>query len=169
MKTKLLTLAMVLFIAGTALSQRTLNTENIKEISGIVTEVNHPVAKISGDDGTLYELRMGPFWYWSKNNLSLSANSAIVIRGEVKNLNGINQIYPYDLTQNGTKIVLANDNGTPKWLKGKGIRNGRGNNCFRNGRGNKGNNDNWNGRGNGRGYGRGYGRGNNPNCPYINK
>jgi len=163
MKTKILTLAMVLIISGTLFAQRTLNTENIKEISGTVTEVNHPVAKISGDDGTLYELRMGPYWYWSNNNLSLSANTAIVLRGEVKNLNGINQIYPYDLTQNGTKIVLANDDGTPKWFKGKGKRGNRGNNSFR--KGNRGNNENWNGRGNGRGYG----RGNNPNCPYRNK
>lgn len=165
MKTKILTLVMVLFITGTVLAQRTLNTENLKEISGTVTEIDHPIAKITGDDGILYELRMGPFWYWSKNNLSLSANSAIVIRGEVNTRNGINEIYPYDITQNGTKIILANENGTPKWSKGNGYRGGKGYYCFRNQRGNRWNNDNWSGRG----YGRGYGRGNNPNCPYRNK
>ena len=155
MKTKTLLLGLLIFFAVNVFSQTNTYTGNI-------TEVNHPVAKFLGSDGTAYQIMMGPYWFWADKGYKLLLESA-TIKGELSVNNGINTIYPYEITQNGTTIKLKDDKGISLWSGNKGNGNGKGN-CWRNGNGN----GNGRGKGNcwGNGNGNGRGRGNNPNCPY---
>ena len=166
MKKQLILTLLVMFIAASVFAQRTLNPENIKTISGTITSIDHPVAKFKADDGTVYDLRMGPYWYWQNNNYSLTATYATV-KGEIESKNGVNEIYPSEIEQSGSTIKLADDKGFPLWSKGgKGWDKGKGNGkgcpncpCWKN----KNNNDNSSGW-QGRGFGN---RGR--NCPYRNR
>lgn len=173
MKVKLILTLMIMFIVSSAFAQRTLNPDNIKTISGTITSVDHPIAKFKADDGTEYDLRMGPYWYWQNNNYSLT-NTNATVKGEVGIKNGVNEIYPSEIEQNGTTIKLTDDKGYPLWSNGgKAWNKG-------NGKGwKKGNGKGWNGKGqcwkrtdntndNSGWQGRGFAnRGR--NCPYRNR
>ena len=180
MKVKLFLTLMIMFITASVFAQRTLNPDNVKTINGTITSVNHPTAIFKADDGTEYELRMGPYWYWQNNKYTLT-NTSATVKGEVKEVNDKNEIYPSEIEQSGSKIKLTDDKGFPLWLKdGKGWKKG-------NGKGwKKGNGKDWkkgNGKSRNRGQcrinsdnsednsvwqGRGFGR-RAVNCPYRNK
>jgi hypothetical protein len=134
MKKVLLTL-IVLFIATATFAQRAnrqWSNENVQTVSGTIYDNTRPTSYMKTDDGTYYKVHLGPIWYWNDNNYSLLQSSA-TIKGNVKTINGEYHIYPFTIEQGGTKIILADDNGVPKWdnSNGKGWRNGRGN-CRRN-------------------------------------
>jgi hypothetical protein len=90
--------------------------------------VNHPIATFKSEDGIAYQIHMGPYWYWLNNGYKLN-NETATIKGEVKTVNGINELYPIEVTQNGTTIKLTDDKGIPLWAgyNGNGRGNGRGN------------------------------------------
>jgi hypothetical protein len=172
MKKQLILTLLVMFIAASVFAQRTLNPDNIKTISGTITSIEHPVAKFKADDGTEYDLRMGPYRYWQNNNYSLTTTDATV-KGEVNIKNGVNEIYPSEIEQSGSTIKLTNDKGFPLWSKGgKAWNKGNGKGWKKgNGKGwnkgqcrmrldNKDDNSGWQGRGFGN-------RGR--NCPYGNR
>jgi hypothetical protein len=143
MKTLKLALAFLtlLFFSNIASAQRSDQTtseaydvDNVQTVSGEITEVNHPIAKMKGDDGNEYEIHMGPFWYWDQNQYKLQHQVRAQVKGEVKQVQGRYEFYPWEITQEGKTMTFADDNGVPKWSKGKGMRHGNG-------------------------YGKGYGRG----------
>ena len=148
MKNLLMLLAFLL-LTTVAFAQRANNqwsNENVQTVSGTITDNQRPSGSLKTSDGTEYIVHLGPVWFWNNNNYNLSLSDAS-IKGNVKTINGQNHLYPFTIEQNGNKIVLADDNGTPKWgsNKGNGNRNGNGNgrgNCWGNGNGNG------NGRGN---------------------
>ena len=136
MKTKiLLTLAVIVFTGSSLFAQRTFNSANVKTYTGTITNVDHPVAYFTSDDGTKYEVRMGPYWFWNQNGYKLEANTAATIKGETGIDNGVNEIYPWDIIQGSKTIKLVDDNGYPKWSIGDGNKNcngwGKGN-CGKN-------------------------------------
>jgi hypothetical protein len=155
MKFKLLLSAALLLITTIVYSQ--ISTGNAYDpivVSGKITDVNHPVATLKADDGTVYTIRMGPYWFWSEKNYKLATDAAVV-KGETKLVNGANVLYPSEITQNGSTIKLADENGNPYWKKGNGNGNGNGRGtCRGNGNGNNGN---------------GRGSGNCCQCPCKNK
>lgn len=171
MKKQILIFAIIVLTFSMAFAQRTLNPDDVKELTGTITSVNHPVAIFKADDGTEYEVRLGPYWYWVDNNYKLEANTAATIKGEVNSK--YKEIYPFEITQSGNTIKLADDKGLPLWSRGGKGWQGRGYG-WRGGRGwgrgccccwrwqNSDNDDNWQGRGWGRGYGW-------RNCPYRNR
>lgn len=172
MKVKLILTMLIMFIATSVFAQRTLNPDNIKTITGTITSVDHPIAKFKADDGTEYDLRMGPYWYWQNNKYTLT-NTSATVKGEVKTVNGNNEIYPSEIEQSGSTIKLTDDKGLPLWSKGgKGWNKGNGKGWKKgNGKGwNRGqcwrgiNNDNDNSGWQGRGFGRRAG-----DCPYRNR
>lgn len=174
MKVKLILTLLVMFMATSVFAQRTLNPENIKTITGTIINVNHPVAKFKADDGTEYDVRMGPYWYWENNNYSLTTNISATIKGETSINNSVNEIYPFEIEQNGTTIKLADEKGFTLWSNGgKGWNKGKGYGWK------KGNGKGWGGRGqcwrksensndNSGWLGRGF-RNRSINCPYRNK
>jgi hypothetical protein len=145
-KTLLLILT-ISFLASTAFAQRAnkqWGNENVQTISGIIYDNSRPTSYIKTDDGTYYKIHLGPIWYWNDNNYNLLLSFA-KIKGNVKTINGEYHLYPFTIEQDGNKIILADDNGVPKWGNCKGRNNGtqngnghgRGNgNCCRNGNGN---------------------------------
>ena len=160
MKSKLFLTTVIIFIATTLFAQRSdsrgerWDTDNVQTISGTITSVNHPIAVIKSDNGTEYQIHMGPYWFWNQNNYKLLVDVSATIKGEVKTKNNSNDIYPWDITQNGTTMKFADEKEVPNWSGGNVRGKGKGN-CFRNGNG-------W-GRGNNcNGWGRG-------NCPRKNK
>jgi hypothetical protein len=145
-----LVLTVVFLMAGFAYSQRSdgttseyIDVDNVQTVEGEITDVNHPIAKMKGDDGKEYEVHMGPFWYWDENQYKLQHNVRARIKGEVKEVQGRYEFYPWEIVQDGKTMTFADDKGVPSWSKGKGK-----------------------GKGNGKGKGYGKGRG---NCPYRNK
>jgi hypothetical protein len=146
MKTIFLTLTIMLLTTVT-FAQRANNkwsNENVQTISGTIYDNSRPTSYMISDNGTYYKVHLGPIWFWNQNNYSLQTG-AIKIKGNVKTINSEYQIYPFTIEQGDNKIILADDNGVPKWgnSKGKGWRNGNGNgwkngngigrgNCWRN-------------------------------------
>lgn len=135
MKIRINIAVILLLFAGIVLGQRNTNSFEPVTITGSITEVNHPIAVFKADDGVVYQIHMGPYWYWLNNGYKLN-NETATIKGEVKTLNDVNELYPVEVTQNGNTIKLTDDKGVPLWASN-----------FNNG------------------YGRGYGR-NNANCMY---
>lgn len=150
MKLKFNLVMLLILLTGFAFAQRnTTDTFTPVTITGNITEVNHPIATFKSEDGTEYQIHMGPYWYWLDNGYKLNNESA-VITGEVKTVNGINELYPVEVSQNSATIKLTDEKGIPLWASNWGNGNGRGN-------GYGWNNGNGNGRGNGW---------NNGNCKY---
>ncbi len=152
MKTLKLIIAIftLLFLANSAPAQRSDGTtseafdvDNVQTVSGDITEVNHPIAKMKGDDGKEYEIHMGPFWYWDDNGYKLQHQVRAQIKGEVKEVQGRYEFYPWEITQDGKTMTFADDNGVPKWSKGNGKGKGYGRGKGYNGQG-KGKCKNWN-------------------------
>ena len=158
MKTKLITAVVILLFTTVLWAQRNDNqgerwdTDDVRTITGTIMSVNHPIAVIKADNGTEYNIHMGPYWFWNKNDYKLTANTEATVKGEVKTVNSANELYPWEITQSGITMKFADDNGVPNWSGGKGNGRGKGN-CWRN------NNNN----------GNGWGRGNCCNCPCRNK
>lgn len=143
---KLMLVMIMLFVVSTiTFAQRATymwGNDNVKTITGTITENQRPCAILKASDGKEYRVHLGPIWYWEQNGYNLLLSEA-TIKGNVRELNGVYDIFPFTIEQSGKVMTFADDNGVPKWSGGKG----------------------W-GRGYGRGYGwgRGYGRG--WNCPY---
>ncbi len=138
---KLLILAFVLVavtLANAQVASRQWGNDNVQTITGTVTDNQRPAGSIKTSDGSEYVIHFGPVWFWNQSKYMISLAEA-TIKGNVKTLDGKNHIYPFTIEQNGNKIVLADDNGVPKWGNGTGNGYGRGNgkgNCWRNGNNN---------------------------------
>jgi hypothetical protein len=148
----IITIAIILLISVYAYAQRgnwNWGNDNVQTISGTVTDNSRPCGFIKADDGKIYKIHLGPIWYWNQNDYALALTTA-TIKGNVKEISGEYDVFPYTITQNGKTMTFADDNGIPKWSNGKGNGNGRGN-CW------------------GRENGNGWGRGNCGNCPWRNK
>ena len=119
-----ITLSLVIFSAFSI----TKSGNDVQTITGTITSVDHPVAKMKADDGKEYTVYMGPYWFWNENNYSLSANMSAEIKGDV---NGTD-LYPWTIVQDGKTMTFTDDKGAPKWGNGKcqyrdGSGKGRGN------------------------------------------
>lgn len=160
---KLLVLAFVLVavtLANAQVANRQWGNDNVQTITGTVTDNQRPSGSIKTSDGTEYVVHLGPVWFWNQSKYMLSLAEA-TIKGNVKVLDGKSHIYPFTIEQNGTKMVLADENGVPKWGNGNGWGKGNGRvygwkNGNKNGCNNNcGNCPNGRGNGNGNGWGRG--------------
>jgi hypothetical protein len=101
----------------------TLDTDDGKTLSGTITTVDHPIATFKTDDGKEYQIHMGPYWFWQREDYSLKPNAKAKVKGEVENGKGIMHFYPWEIVQNGKTLKLADDDGVPNWA---GKRGGRG-------------------------------------------
>jgi hypothetical protein len=144
MKTLKLALALLtlVFFSNIASAQRSdgktseyIDIDNVQTVSGEITDVSQPIAKMKGDDGNEYEIHMGPFWYWNDNGYKLQHQVRAQVRGEVKQNQGRYEFYPWEIVQDGKTMTFADDNGVPKWSKKKGKGPGNGNGKGYNGRG----------------------------------
>jgi hypothetical protein len=128
MKTLIMSGIVILFFALTTFSQN-----NIKTISGTVTDNVRPCGYIKSDDGQEYKIHLGPVWYWNDNNYELKLSS-VQIKGYIDGTD----IWPYEIIQDGKTMKFADDNGNPLWSNGKGNKKGNGwgkgnkGNCWRN-------------------------------------
>ncbi len=128
MKFKINLVIVLVLLSGIALAQRnTIDTFSPITITGNVSEVNHPIATFKADDGTTYQIHMGPYWYWLDNGYKLN-NETATIKGETKTVDGVNELYPVEVTQNGNTIKLTDEKGVPLWSKFNGSGKSRGNN-----------------------------------------
>lgn len=123
------------------------DTDEIKTLSGTITKIDHPLATLKADDGKEYQIHMGPYWFWQREDFALKANAKATVKGEVENVKGMMHFYPWEIVQDGKTMKLADDDGVPEWA---GRRSGRG---YRQDQGMR--YGNWRSRGN---YGHGCGR-----------
>jgi len=82
-------------------------------IQGKVTELQHPIALVKGDDGKLYRVRLGPYWYWKKKGYKLSPGEKIRILGFKKG----KLVFPIVITTKGRKYLIRDECGVPLWRK----------------------------------------------------
>jgi hypothetical protein len=88
---------------------------DVQTISGTITSVDHPIAKMKSDDGSEYTIYMGPYWFWRDNGYSLQTNANVQVKGEVKG----NDLYPWEIIQDGKTMTFTDSQGIPKWSNGK--------------------------------------------------
>lgn len=98
-------------------------------VSGLVVKVNHPLAELKAADGKVYEMRLGPIWFWKNKNYELKSGEKAEVYGALKEDNGKLYLFPYKITQAKNTIILSGDDGLPLWSKGgkgsgkRGLRN----------------------------------------------
>ncbi len=119
----LITIILTLFLSISAFSQNQNNAINrwssskVITVSGEIVYVQHPLANIKSSDGKTYELRLGPIWFWNKNNYELKAGQKAEIKGTVAEQNGKLYLFPSVIIQNGKTIKLTGDTGVPLWSR----------------------------------------------------
>lgn len=108
--------------------------DNVHTITGTITDNIRPFGLIKSDDGKIYKIHLGPFWYWDQNNYSLALTNATIKGNLIEN-----DLFPQTITQNGKTMTFTDDNGIPKWSQtgqnglNNQYRNGCGScNCWRN-------------------------------------
>lgn len=91
------------------------NADDTITLKGVFTDVTRPVVKFKTDDGTDYQVHVGPYWYWEENKYIIQVNSNAEIFG--KKEPGLNEIYAFSIIQDGKTIKLVDDNNNPLWWK----------------------------------------------------
>lgn len=106
------------------------DVDNVQTMKGIITEVKHPYATFKSEDGKEYRVHMGPQWYWEREKFQLKHNVKAQIKGEVKEVQGRYEFYPWEIVQDGKTMTLAGQDGKPIWSGGKegkrGTKSGKG-------------------------------------------
>lgn len=97
--------------------------DDVKTISGTITNVDHPRATLKAADGKEYEIHLGPYWFWQRHQYALEKGAKVEAKGETEDVKGTMQIYPWQIREGKNVITLANDDGVPEWA---GRRNSRG-------------------------------------------
>ena len=87
-------------------------------VSGEIVNVQHPIAELKSKDGQTFEMRLGPIWFWNKNNYELKAGEKAEVKGTVAEQNGKLYLFPSTIIQNGKTIKLTGDTGLPLWSGG---------------------------------------------------
>lgn len=91
------------------------DTDDVKTISGTITEVNHPRAILKGADGKEYEIHLGPYWYWQRHHYALEKGAKVEVKGETEDVKGTMHVYPWQIKEGKNVIMLADDDGVPGW------------------------------------------------------
>jgi len=82
------------------------------QLKGELTMIARPATFVT--NGKTYKLHIGPNWYWNEQKLELKTGT-LEVTGKMLEIDGAMNIFPASITQNGTKIVLTDDEGLPKW------------------------------------------------------
>lgn len=121
---KLQYLVTLVFIASlTAFSQQgrsqgapeRYDNDDVKTISGTVTEVDHPRATLKAADGKEYQIHLGPYWFWQRHQYTLEKGARVEVKGETEDIKGTTHIYPWQIREGKNVIMLADENGVPEW------------------------------------------------------
>lgn len=101
-----------------------LDADKVQTMKGTITEVKHPYATFKSEEGKEYRVHMGPQWYWEREKYQLKHNVKAQIKGEVKQVEGKFEFYPWEIVQDGKSMNFADETGKPKWSseRGKGMR-----------------------------------------------
>ncbi|WP_456434483.1 hypothetical protein [Thermosulfuriphilus sp.] len=83
-------------------------------IKGQVLEITPPVAKVQTDQGQSYNVRLGPVWFWRKNNYRLNVGDQVEIVGYRQG----NLIFPQTIKVGDQEIRLRDARGLPLWRHG---------------------------------------------------
>lgn len=98
------------------------NPENVITINGIVDEANPPRATLRENGGTRYEVHLGPVWFWDRKGYQLAEGARVEMKGWSEEFRGSMHFYPTKISQDGTVIVLRDEQGTPEWTSGRNPR-----------------------------------------------
>jgi hypothetical protein len=106
------------------------DVDKVQTLKGTIVEVKHPYATFKDEDGKEYRVHMGPQWYWERNKYQLKHNVKAQIKGEVKEVQGRYEFYPWEIVQDGKSMSFADQDGKPNWSGGKegkrGAKSGKG-------------------------------------------
>jgi hypothetical protein len=62
---------------------------------------------------------MGPQWYWEREKYQIKHNVKAQIKGEVKEVQGRYEFYPWEIVQDGKSMSFAGPDGKPNWSGGR--------------------------------------------------
>lgn len=95
---------------------------DIITINGTVDDVNPPRATLRNDSGIRYEVHLGPVWFWDRKGYQLAEGARVEMKGWSEEFRGSRDFYPTKISQDGTVIVLRDEQGTPEWTNGRNPR-----------------------------------------------
>lgn len=98
------------------------DSDNVQTLSGTITTIDHPIATFKTDDGKEYQIHMGPYWFWQREDYALKPNAKATVKGEVENVKGAMHFYPWEIVQAGKTLKLADDEGVPEWAGKRWVR-----------------------------------------------
>ena len=90
----------------------------VTSVKGEIIQIQNPIAQFKSNDGKIYELRLGPIWFWANNNYELKTGEKVEIKGAVKEDNGMFYMFPYTIKNKDKTIILADSAGMPLWSRG---------------------------------------------------
>ncbi|MDI6780477.1 MAG: hypothetical protein QME25_09920 [Bacteroidota bacterium] len=75
-------------------------------------------------------VHMGPQWYWEREKYQIKHNVKAQIKGEVKEVQGRYEFYPWEIVQDGKTMSFAGPDRKPNWSGGRegkmGAKSGKG-------------------------------------------
>ena len=102
---------------------RQFNSDDVMTLNGEFINIDRPNAKFISEDGTVYIVHLGPYWYWQQNDYEVTINMPAEIKGEVMRVNGQYELYPWVIIQDGVRMCFSDDRGIPNWSRGRDDRN----------------------------------------------
>lgn len=71
---------------------------------------------LKGDDKTLYDVRVGPNWYLTEQNVSFNKGDELEITGSLLEVQGQKRLIPSTIRINGGDLIqLRSPEGVPAW------------------------------------------------------
>ncbi len=107
---------LVMFVSSSFAFQRCIWNGDYVEMSGKVEDVSPPVAFVVSE-GTRYVLRLGPYWFWTERNYTLTRGEEV----EIKGWKCGEMVLPKEIVKaDGTVLSFRDENGIPLWRRGMG-------------------------------------------------
>lgn len=105
-------------------------SDEVVTLKGEITNVLKPLASFKSEDGKEYKVHLGPVWYWKQEKFELTKGQVEIV-GETEEVNSEHHVYPYKMVQGNVEIVLASEEGVPKWMGRSARRGGRRHGMYR--------------------------------------
>ena len=108
--------SLLMFGSSSFAFQRCIWSSNYVEMSGKVEDVSPPIAFVVSE-GNRYVLRLGPCWFWAKQNYSLNKGEEV----EIKGWRCGEMVFPKEIIRaDRTVLRFRDENGMPLWRRGMG-------------------------------------------------
>ncbi len=82
-------------------------------VEGQLVEIRHPIALIKGENGQIYRIRLGPYWFWKERGYHLREGTRVKVVGIQKG----KLIFPIAIETPKTRLFIRDECGLPLWRR----------------------------------------------------